>query len=64
MEKSMLAHNLTTIVPALSLAEALEIPACPASPASSAHMTLVTKRSNRGRLCSSIAMRTGNGRDD
>jgi hypothetical protein len=29
-----------------------------------AHMTLVTNRPDRGSLCSSIAMRTGNGSYD
>ena len=58
----MLARRLTTIVLALSLAEALETTRMHrVAGRTGAHMTLVTRRPDRGSLCSSLAMRTGNG---
>jgi magnesium chelatase family protein len=61
----MLARRLTIILPAMSLAEAIETTRIHrVAGRTGAHMTLVTRRPDRGRLCSSITMRTGNGSND
>ncbi len=63
--KSMLARRLTTILPAMTLAEAIETTCIHSVAGLSRDRTaLVTNRPDRGSLCSSIAMRTGNGSYD
>jgi magnesium chelatase family protein len=58
----MLARRLTTILPALTLPEALETTRihCVAS-YTGARTAVVTTRPRSGGLCGSIAMSTGNG---
>jgi magnesium chelatase family protein len=61
----MLARRLTTILPAMSLAEALETTRIPrVASLTGARTALVTTRRDRSSLWSSIAMRTGNGSYD
>jgi predicted ATPase with chaperone activity len=57
-----LARRLTSILPALILAEALETTRLHCVAGLTGDRTaLVTNRHDRGSLCSSIVMRTGNG---
>ena len=58
---SMLARRLTTILPAMTLAEAIETTRIHSV---AGHTTLVTNGRDRSSLCSSIAVRTGNGSYD
>jgi predicted ATPase with chaperone activity len=61
----MLARRLTTIPPAMSLAEALETTHIHnVAGLTGARTAVVTTRLDCGSLCSSIAMRTGNGSCD
>jgi predicted ATPase with chaperone activity len=61
----MLARRLTTILPAMTLAEAIENTRIHSVAGLTGERTaLVTNRPNRGSLCSSITMRTGNGSYD
>jgi magnesium chelatase family protein len=63
--KSMLARRLTTILPARTLAEAIKTTRIHrVAGLTGGRTTLVTYQPDRGSLCSSIAMRTGNGSDD
>jgi predicted ATPase with chaperone activity len=58
----MLARRLTTILPAMSLAEAIETTRIHrVAGLTSPRTTLVTTRPYRGGVCYTIAMRTGNG---
>ena len=57
----MRVYRLTTILPAMPLAEAIETTRIHRV---AGHPTLVTNWPDRGSLCSSIAMRTGNGSYD
>jgi magnesium chelatase family protein len=60
---SRLARRLTTILPAMTLAEAIETTRIHSIAGRTGdRMALVTTRPDRCSLCSSIAMRTGNGR--
>jgi magnesium chelatase family protein len=62
---SMLARRLTTILPAMTLAEALETTRIHRVAGRTGDRTaLVTTRPDRCSLCTSIAMRTGNGSYD
>jgi magnesium chelatase family protein len=57
----MLARRLTTILPAMTLAEAIETTRIHrVAGLTGDRTTAVTNRRDRGSLCSSIAMRTGN----
>jgi magnesium chelatase family protein len=61
----MLARRLTTILPAMTLAEAIETTRIHRVAGLTGDRTaLVTNWRNRSGLCSSIAMRTGNGSYD
>jgi sigma54-dependent transcription regulator len=63
--KSMLARRLTTILPAMSLAEALETTRIHrVAGLTGDRAALVTDGRDRGSFCSSIARRTGNGSYD
>ena len=61
----MFARRLTTILPVMSLAEAIETTRIHRVAGLSGDRTaLVTNRRDRSSLRSSVAMRTGNGSDD
>jgi predicted ATPase with chaperone activity len=61
----MLARRLTTILPAMTLAEAIEITRIHSVAGfTGERAALVTNRPDCGSLCSSIVMRTGNGSCD
>jgi magnesium chelatase family protein len=61
----MLARRLTTILPAMTLAKAIETTRIHRVAGRTGDLTtLVTTRPDRGSLCSSIATRTGNGSYD
>jgi predicted ATPase with chaperone activity len=61
----MLARRLTTILPAMTLAEAIETTRIHSVAGLTGDRTaLVTNRRDRGSLRSSTATRTGNGSDD
>jgi hypothetical protein len=63
--KARLARRLTTILPAMTLAEAIETTRIHRVAGLTGDCTaLVTNRPDCGSLCSSIAMRTGNGSCD
>ena len=60
--KSRLARRLTTILPAMRLADAIETTRLHhVAGLTGGRTTLVTTRPYRGGLCYTIAMRTGNG---
>ena len=61
----MLARRLTTILPMMPLSEAMETTRIHSvAGLTGDRTTLVTNGRDRGSLCSSIAMRTGNGSCD
>jgi predicted ATPase with chaperone activity len=61
----MLARRLTTILPAMTLAEAIETTCIHRVAGVTGDRTaVVTNRRDRSSLCSSIATRTGNGSYD
>jgi predicted ATPase with chaperone activity len=61
----MRARRLTTILPAMTLAKAMETTRIHrVAGLTGDRTTLVTTRPDRGSLCSSIATRTGNGSYD
>jgi predicted ATPase with chaperone activity len=61
----METRRLTAILPVMTLAEAIETTRIHrVAGLTCGRTTLVTYRPDRGSLCSSIAMRTGNGSDD